>query len=447
MSSSSLSRRFAALPLVTALSCSFWMPSTQAQNLVTLYNAAQSYDASYQSAKSQFDATLAKADQAIAGLLPNVNLAISANQTNLSNSLTPQVDRDYGTQTGTVSASQPLYRAANWATYGQGKKQTELAQFQLTAARQDLIIRISQAYFDVLTAQDNLTFIRNQKIAVSEQLAFAKRNFEVGTSTIVDTRDAQARYDLVVAQELAVENDLRIKSLALDQLVGQSTIQPKPLRTPIQLAAIEPADIAYWITQAETHNPAIQQQALALAIAKLETEKAQAGHKPTLDLVASYSANNNDGSATGSTQYKINQGVVGLSFNLPLFSGFASQNRIRETLSLEDKALNDFQATQRSITQAVRTAYLGLQTGLAQVKAFEAAEASTQSALDANKLGYQVGVKINIDVLNSQSQLFDTKAKLAKARYDVLVGGLKLRQAAGTLQAEDLDAINAQLSP
>jgi outer membrane protein len=423
------------------------MPSTQAQNLVTLYNAAQSYDASYQSAKSQFDATLAKADQAIAGLLPNVNLAISANQTNLSNSLTPQVNRDYGTQTGTVSASQPLYRAANWATYGQGKKQTELAQFQLTAARQDLIIRISQAYFDVLTAQDNLTFIRNQKIAVSEQLAFAKRNFEVGTSTIVDTRDAQARYDLVVAQELAVENDLRIKSLALDQLVGQSTIQPKPLRTPIQLAAIEPADIAYWITQAETHNPAIQQQALALAIAKLETEKAQAGHKPTLDLVASYSANNNDGSATGSTQYKINQGVVGLSFNLPLFSGFASQNRIRETLSLEDKALNDFQATQRSITQAVRTAYLGLQTGLAQVKAFEAAEASTQSALDANKLGYQVGVKINIDVLNSQSQLFDTKAKLAKARYDVLVGGLKLRQAAGTLQAEDLDAINAQLSP
>jgi outer membrane protein len=138
--------------------------------------------------------------------------------------------------------------------------------------------------------------------------------------------------------------------------------------------------------------------------------------------------------------------TVGLAFNLPLFAGYAIQNRVKETLALEDKARTDLEATRRAVAQGTRTAFFGVQSGLGQVKALEAAETSSQSALDANKLGYQVGVRINIDVLNSQSQLFDTKAKLAKARYDVLVGGLKLRQAAGTLKADDLQPINAQLA-
>jgi outer membrane protein len=138
---------------------------------------------------------------------------------------------------------------------------------------------------------------------------------------------------------------------------------------------------------------------------------------------------------------------VGLALNLPLFTGYAVQNRVKETLALEDKARSDLDAVKRTVAQGTRTAFFGLQSGLSQVKAYEAAEASTQSALDANKLGYQVGVKINIDVLNAQSQLFDTKAKLAKARYDVLVGGLKLRQASGVLKDEDLQPINAQLAP
>ena len=144
---------------------------------------------------------------------------------------------------------------------------------------------------------------------------------------------------------------------------------------------------------------------------------------------------------------RVNQAQVGLSFKLPLFAGFAIQNRVKETLALEDKARSDLEAAQRTLGQTTRTAFYGVQSLQAQVKAFEAAEASSQSALDANKLGYQVGVRINIDVLNSQSQLFDTKAKLAKARYDVLMSGLKLRQAAGTLKADDLQAVNAQLAP
>jgi outer membrane protein len=165
-----------------------------------------------------------------------------------------------------------------------------------------------------------------------------------------------------------------------------------------------------------------------------------------VDLTGSYSAVNNEGSSTGLADSRVNVATLGLSLNLPLFAGFSVQNRIKETLALEAKAGADLEATRRAVAQGTRTAFFGVQSGQAQVKALEAAEASTQSALDANKLGYQVGVRINIDVLNSQSQLFDTKAKLAKARYDVLVGGLKLRQAAGTLQENDLQPINAQLA-
>jgi outer membrane protein len=435
---------FRLLPLIFAVGATLSV-SAQAQSLVDLYNAALGYDTTYQAAKSQFDATIAKADQARAAILPTAGLSAAASSTNQE--VVPAAARTYGTQTATISASQPLYRPSNWASYEQGKKSLDLAQAQLAQAEQDLIVRVSQAYFDVLASSDSLTFLKSQKVAVSEQLASAKRNFEVGTSTITDSREAQAKFDLVTAQELAAENDLLVKSLALNQLVGQQNVKPKPLKAPVVLAPVEPADIEQWVTQSQANNPGIQQANVALEVARLETRKAEAGHKPTLDLVGSYSAINNNGSSAGIGDSRVNMGTIGVNFTLPLFAGFSTQNRIRETLSLEDKARADLETAKRSVAQGTRTAYFGVQSGQAQVKALQAAEASSQSALEANQLGYQVGVRINIDVLNSQSQLYDTKAKLAKARYDVLVGGLKLRQAAGTLQAQDLQPINAQLAP
>src|SRR5204863_3327941 len=171
------------------------------------------------------------------------------------------------------------------------------------------------------------------------------------------------------------------------------------------------------------------------------------GHKPTLDLVASYNITRNpNGTTSIPASTRANTGTVGLSFNLPLFAGFATQNRVRETLSLEEKAQADLENTRRTIAQATRTAFFGLMSGQSQVKALEAAEASSQSALEANQLGYQVGVRINIDVLNSQSQLYQTKRDLAQARYNVLLGNLKLRQANGTLTTDDMNAINATLA-
>jgi outer membrane protein len=431
-------------PLSLALAAAFALPA-HAESLLELYDLARVQDAGWQSARANYEANIARAAQAKAGILPTAGITASSTRTHLSID-TPATDRTYTTNTATASAAQPLYRPANWATYKQGEQQALLADYQLTAAGQDLIIRVSQAYFDVLAAQDTLAFVRAQKAAVAEQLASAKRNFEVGTATITDTREAQARYDLVLAQEIAADNDLRVKRLALDTLVAKNGAQPDPVSLPPNLPAPQPADPEQWVMQAEDASPAVQQAKAAVAIADLEVDKAKAGHKPTVDLVAARSLTHNiGGSSTAGLSNQPEATSVGISLNLPLFAGFATQNRIRETLALEDKAKADLEATRRNVAQAVRTAYFVVVSGQGQVRALEAAEASSQSALEANRLGYQVGVRINIDVLNAQSQLFQTKRDLAQARYNVLLGHLKLRQANGTLQPEDLARLNALL--
>ena len=434
------------LPLSIAIALAALAPVAQAQSLVELYESARAFDANFQSAKLQYDANLARADQAKAGILPSAGFSAGASRIGVENT-TPAINTSYNTQNATLSATQPLYRPANWASYEQGLKQVDLARAQLESASQDLIVRTSQAYFDVLAAQDTLTFVRAQKEAVAEQLASAKRNFEVGTSTITDSREAQARYDLVIAQEIAAENDLRVRKIALDQLVGMTESKPVSLATPVNLPTVLPADPNTWVRQSELLHPAIRQAQSNAEIADLEVKKAEAGHKPTLDATASYNVTKNpSNTAQSGISSRANTSNIGLLLNVPLFAGFATQNRIRETLSLRDKALSDLEGTRRTVAQNVRTAYYGVQSGQGQVRALEAAELSSQSALDANKLGYQVGVRINIDVLNSQSQLFQTKRDLAQARYNVLLGGLRLRQASGTLTPEDLLQVNGLLA-
>ena len=422
-------------------------PAAQAQSLVELYDSARAFDATYLSAKLQYDANLARAEQSRASILPTASLSGTATLTDFDTTLSTGSSRSFNTQGATLSASHPLYRPSNRATFDQGQKQLTLARAQLDAAEQELIVRTSQTYFDALASQDSLNFVKAQKAAVAEQLASAKRNFEVGTATITDTREAQARFDLVLAQEIAAENDLRVKKIALDQLVGKQGTQPRSLASPPVLQPIEPADVNTWVQQSESAHPSIRVAQSNLEIAKLEVTKAEADHKPTLDLTGSYNITRNpSGTASVHSSFNTNTATIGLSLNVPLFAGYSTQNRIRETLSLSDKASSDLEGARRNVAQSTRTAFFGVVSGQGQVKAFEAAELSSQSALDANRLGYQVGVRINIDVLNSQSQLFQTKRDLAKARYDVLVGGLRLRQANGSLRAEDLQAINSLLA-
>ncbi len=445
---------FRALPLAAAMAFAF-ASGAQAQSLVELYDAARGHDASYMSAKSLYEANLAKANQTLGGILPNIALSASASRTFFDyrpdQPIPPSVmasERYYGTGSAAITLTQPLYRPAVWYTYKQGGPLLQQAAAQYEAAEQDLLVRVSQAYFDVLTSEDSLELVQAQKKAVGEQLASAKRNFEVGTTTITGVRDAQARFDLTTAQEIAADNDVRIKRLALDLVVGLSNAKPKRLTDNSQLVKAPAEDVTVWVSQSEAVSPAVRQAQLALDIASLEVSKAQAGHKPTVDAQVSYGGIRNlGGSATQSVASHVYNPSAAVVLNLPIFSGYATDYRIKETVSLEGKARADLEAAKRNTAQATRTAYFGVVSGLSQVQAYQAAEASSQSSLDANKLGYSVGVNINIDVLNAQSQLYQTKRDLAKARYDVLVGTLKLRQAAGTLTPLDLQPINALLKP
>ncbi|HYP84463.1 TolC family outer membrane protein [Variovorax sp.] len=447
--------RFRLVTLCCALTAAFAAAApARAQSLVELYESARGFDATYQSALSAYDAGVARADQAKAGLLPQVGLSANASHTDQElrtdfGNVQNTINRGIPQETVGINATQPLYRPANWATWEQSKRQLDIAQAQLELAEQDLIVRVSQAYFDVLAAQDALALVRAQKAATAEQLAFAQRNFEVGTATITDTREAQARYDLVVAQEIAAENDLQIRKVALDQLVGRVNAAPTPLAAPVQLPPLAPANLDLWVQQAEDGHPSILTAERNMEVARLEVDKARAGHKPTLDAQVGYNVTNNpQGTSTSTTPagVRVNAASIGVVFNLPLFAGFATENRIKETLALEDQARSQLDAARRSVAQATRTAYLGLVSGMGQVKALEAAEASSQSALEANRLGYQVGVRINIDVLNAQSQLFQTRRDLAQARYNVLLGNLRLRQAAGSLAPADLQPLNGVLA-
>lgn len=420
------------------------------QSLVALYQSARAYDAVYQGARAQYAASVARAAQARAGVLPVIGLTAGATRTQQDLS-TAEASFKRGVHSNNVgiNLTQPLYRPANWAAYEQGGLQEETAGSQLILAEQDLIVRVSQAYFDVLASQDSLVLVRAQKIGVSQQLASAMRNFDVGTSTITDTREAQARFDLVVAQEIAAANDLEVKKIVLDQLVGQSGSSPTPLAAPVVLPVLAPNPVDVWLAQAEAEHPAIRQAMLGVEIAKLEIRKAQAGHQPTIDAQLGYNITTNPQNTTSTAvpgKVRVGAASLGVVFNWPLFAGFATENRVRETIALADQSLASLENTRRNVSVSTRAAYLGLVSGVSQVKALEAAEASSQVALDANRMGYQVGVRINIDVLNSQSQLFQTKRDLALARYNVLLGGLRLRQANGTLTPVALDALNATLA-
>lgn len=435
---STQSTPFMRKPSLSTLALTLALANTaSAHSLGDLLQAARQFDATYLGAQQQYQANLSKAEQGKALLRPTVGL--SAGSTRTSAEYVPSINEyAYTTNSAAISASQPLYNPANKASYDQAQAQLVASQAQLNAAEQDLIVRVAQAYFDALASQDSLSYVQAQKKAVEEQLASAKRNFEVGTATITDSKEAQSRYDLVIAQELAAQNDLEIKTLALRQLVGINNATPDPVNSTLPAAE---GDMQTWVDKALQQHPTLQQLQVAEQVAKLETEKARAGHKPTVNLTGSYTLADEIGGTSsksfGNTTLRYKSASIGVSLNIPLYAGNATQNRIKETLSLEDKAHSDLLASQRIISQSVRSAFLGLSSGLSQVRAYEAAVASSQSSLESNQLGYRVGVRINIDVLNAQSQLYSTKASLAQARYNVLMTSLKLKQAAGVLTTDD----------
>lgn len=447
-------RHFNLRPRLRALAAALALgaaASAQAQSLQELYQTAHGYDASYLAARASLDAAQYRYDQARGLKLPQIGLGIvGARQlSNSPDSPSTQV-ANTSSLNATLSGSQTIFNRSNDVTISQSQRVVDAFRADLEAAEQDLILRVSQAYFDVLTAQDNLATARASLSAISEQVASARRNFEVGTATITDTREAQARFDLARFTQIQAENDLTTRRIQLDQTVGRANVAPRQLAVPIALPPLVPANIDDWVTRADSEHPAIRRARVGLEIARLDTEKARAGNLPIVTLNGSYGRgrSSNDLQASGmGFAYSTPGTVSSVSVNLsvPLFAGFQIQNRIKETLVLEDKSLNDLELARRSVAQATRQLYYGVGSFAAQVSALEAAESSSKLALEATQLGFKVGVRVNIDVLNAQAQLFNTQAQLAKARYDTIMVGLRLRQASGRLTPDDVAAVNGLL--
>jgi outer membrane protein len=429
--------------------------AAQAQSLNELYEAARAYDASYLAARAQSETAQHRLTQAQALRKPTLGLGVSATHSQVdppavfSNTAAGRIqvagDRVGSTtvQAG-LNGTYSIFNRANGVTISQAERAVEVSRADLEVAEQDLIVRVAQAYFDVLAAREALATTQAAKRATAEQLASAKRNFEVGTATITDTREAQARFDLRTAQEIAAENDLRVKRVTLDTLVGRMDVSPKPLAVPVALPAIEPAVIEPWLQRGDESHPQLRRARLGLEVAQLEIEKAKAATAPTLD--ASGSLGGQDASGRGATAKGwTSNASVGVQFRMPLYTGGATDARAKETVALAEKARNDVEFARRSVAESTRRSFFGLQSQQSQVKALEAAESSSKLALEATQLGYKVGVRVNLDVLNAQAQLFSTQNDLAKARFDAILTSLRLRQASGQLRAEDIAALDALL--
>jgi outer membrane protein len=423
-----------------------------AEDLMQVYREAQRYDAAYAAARYTVAAGRERLPQGRALLLPTLNLSSSATRTrsevdSREPTIVPSATRYPESVSYTLSLNQPLFRLQNWLQYRQSDHLVKQAEAIFVQAYQDLIVRTATAYFDVLAAQDTLGLVRAQKEATAEQLAQAKRNFEVGTATITDTHEAQARYDLIVAQEIAAQNDLESKRRAVQLLTGREPAALQPLRADIRLTPPNPPDMQAWVDLAEKYAYPVQIAESAAEVAALEARRSTAAHFPTLDFVATHG----QAGASATTESLVGRDttttVIGLQLAMPLFQGGALTSRDRETAALSMKSKEDLENARRSAALLTRQTYLAVINGIAQIAAFEQALVSTQSALDSNKLGYEVGVRINIDVLNAQQQVFSTRRDLALARYNNIINSLRLKAAAGALREEDLEEVNRALTP
>ena len=310
----------AALALALSLSST---PCAAVEDLMEIYREAQRNDPALAAARANWEATQERVPQARAGLLPNVSLSASANGnyfgTNVDTDPRVNVDRSFAAGGLTVSASQPLYRYANQVAYSQAVQQVEQADYTLALARQDLILRVAIAYFDVLLAEFNVDVTLSQKAAVSEQLAQAKRNFEVGVATITDTNEAQAKYDSIVAQEILTRNDLENKRTALRAIIGRFPRELKRLGGGFEPMPPTPNTLDAWVDQALTENLSVKIARYNADIATLEIERQRAGHLPTLDLVASANALAGSGSVNTDRFNDTRQAQIGVALNVPLY--------------------------------------------------------------------------------------------------------------------------------
>jgi len=418
----------------------------RASDLLDVYRQAQTNDALWLSSQASYQAGIEKAPQGRAALLPTLGLSAGTSETD-QHVKTPNVNDTYhyGTDSYSLQLTQPLYRKQNAAAYAQGRSGATQAELDLEQARHDLLLRTTQAYFAVLAAQDVLDFALTEKDAIGKQLALARRNFSVGNATLVDVHEAQARYDLAVAQQISAANDLAVAQEALRVLISAPPGELARLTAKLDLQPPTPADVEKWVETAVGASPQIKSQKETVEIARQEVEKSRGGHYPTLDLTASHSYSDAGGSTQGmAIETKTNQ--VGLVFQLPLYQGGGLSSKVRESVARLEEATQRLDLTRHQVAQQVRAAYLAVVNGMARVQALEQARLSNERALESTVIGYERGVRTGVDVLNAQREVFRTRRDLAQARYDYLVSGLRLKAAAGILTEQDLAQVNQLLA-
>ncbi|HET9024069.1 MAG TPA: TolC family outer membrane protein [Burkholderiaceae bacterium] len=421
--------------------------ATGARNdMLQLYREALKNDAAYASARSQQLATLERVPQARSALLPNVGLTGRVDQNYYSSSL-PDVNSNYQVYGGGVNLSVPVYRPQNWEALEQARLTVIQSEAQLAQAQQDLALRVATAYFNVLAARDQLIALEAAKRATLEQLQQAKREFEVGTKTIIDTNEAQARYDQIVAQQQVAIGTLIVRRSELQTIIGREVDTLSPLRERPNLQPPTPTEINTWVGAAEQSGFGVQVARANYEIASREVQRAKDGYKPTVDVVAGYNMNKFNGTQSSDLNPRIGAGSVGLQLNWPIYQGGLTQSRVREALAQQDRFSSDLEGARRSAANAARQAFTGVNFGLSQVQALESAEVSARTQLESTQLGYQVGVRIQLDVLNATTQLVQTQRDLKRARYDFLLSALQLKAATATLGEEDLVAVNGLLDP
>ena len=428
-------------------------PLASAADLLEFYHAAQTQDAVFASAGAAHMAGQEKLTQGRSQLLPSVNLNANTTYNDVNTQYSgagaalfpfPSGDQRYNSHGYGVTMVQPLFREQNWAAYTESELQVVQTEAQYKIAEQSLILRVAQTYFDVLIAQDGVQLAAAQKTAIAEQLEQAKRNFEVGTATITDTHEAQARFDLIVAQEIAAQSNLEVKRRTLQQLINAVPAELNPLGKAFKLEPPQPASQENWVEDAELHNYQIAIARAAAEIADKEVDRNRGGHLPTVDLVANYSKNSANGGTFGIGS-DTRATSVGVQLNMPLFQGGAIQSKWREAEANSERAKQELINTRRSVELQTRQAYLGVVSGIAQVQALQQALKSSESLLEASKLGHEVGVRTNLDVLNAQQQLFATRRDLYQAEYNYLMSQLNLQAAVGELNEEDLGKVNQAL--
>ena len=424
----------------------FWLALSAgpsfALDLAQAWQDALANDSRLASARAQLDATRERVPQARSQLLPAIGASAGVNRIHADPNIGSS--QDFTSRAYAIQLSMPLLGLPEKEVLEQSRLAATAAEAAYTLAQQDLILRLARTYFDVLSAQDSLETIQAQKRAIAEQLESARRNFEVGTATITDQQEAQARFDLADAQEIAARNTLEVQRALLTQLIGRPVDTLDRLRADVHLQAPAPQNENDWVRQAIDASPAVRQQQLNVEIARREIDRRRYTRYPSVDLVGSIARNEN--AAMSAVGLRTNTTSVGVQLSIPLYTGGGIEAGMREAAALFERSRFDLQTTQRDIEQATRQAWLGVNSTLAQVEALKAAQRSSQLALESNLLGYQVGVRINIDVLNAQQQLFSTERDLARARYDVIVNGLTLKSAAGILGEEDVTAVNTLLT-